>query len=104
MKRVLQKDVVDELSKYVLSDAFTAGEVDKEAITARAESLADDARGAELRGIWEGFARDLGVRPGEMVRYFVTARDSAGHTSRWPLYNDLRNSPQYAGTMVAAHE
>ena len=38
--------------------------------------------------------------PGDMVRYFITARDGQGHTSRWPLYHDPLNSPQYLGTMV----
>jgi hypothetical protein len=40
------------------------------------------------------------AQPGEMLRYTVTAQDEAGHASRWPLYTDPRNSPQYAGTMV----
>jgi hypothetical protein len=39
--------------------------------------------------------------PGEMVRYYVTAEDAAGRRSRWPWYNDPRNSPQYLGTMAA---
>jgi hypothetical protein len=38
--------------------------------------------------------------PGEMVRYFITATDGRGHVSRWPLYPDPANSPQYLGTMV----
>ena len=54
----------------LVADAFTAGDADKDAIAARAESLADDARGAELRGIWEGIARDLGVPA-------IDARDGA---------------------------
>jgi hypothetical protein len=39
-----------------------------------------------------------------MVRYAITARDSQGRTSRWPLYHDPLNSPQYMGTMVVDPE
>ncbi|MBI4663864.1 MAG: CotH kinase family protein [Verrucomicrobia bacterium] len=39
--------------------------------------------------------------PGQMVRYFITAEDSQGKLSRWPPYQDPKNSPQYYGTMVA---
>jgi hypothetical protein len=38
--------------------------------------------------------------PGDLVRYFVTARDDQGRTSRWPLYYDALDSPEYLGTMV----
>jgi len=38
--------------------------------------------------------------PGEMVRYYISARDGAGHSSRWPLYHNPTNSAQYLGTMV----
>ncbi len=38
--------------------------------------------------------------PGEMVRYYVTATDRDGHTSRWPLFHDPVNSPQYRGFVI----
>ena len=40
------------------------------------------------------------LRPGVLVRYSVTAADQQGSTSRWPLYNDPLDSPEYCGTMV----
>lgn len=41
-----------------------------------------------------------GLAPGEMVRYYVTATDRDGHTSRWPLFHDPVNSPQYQGFVI----
>jgi hypothetical protein len=38
--------------------------------------------------------------PGEMVRYYITARDGEGRSSRWPLYHNPTNSAQYLGTMA----
>jgi hypothetical protein len=37
---------------------------------------------------------------GQMIRWFFRARDTAGNTSRWPLYRETSNSPQYLGTIV----
>jgi len=39
--------------------------------------------------------------PGQMVRYYVTATDAKGHSSRWPLFHDPANSPEYLGTAIA---
>ncbi len=39
-------------------------------------------------------------RAGNMVRYYVTAADAKGHISRWPLFHDSMNSPEYFGTMI----
>ena len=38
--------------------------------------------------------------PGEMVRWYITAEDSASVSRREPAYLDPANSPQYFGTMV----
>ncbi len=38
---------------------------------------------------------------GQMIRYFVTASDAAGHRSRWPLFGDPLGSPEYLGTVVS---
>jgi hypothetical protein len=38
---------------------------------------------------------------GEMVRYYITATDTDGHASRWPLFHDPTDSPEYFGTMIA---
>jgi hypothetical protein len=39
--------------------------------------------------------------PGQMVRYYVTATDTLGRSSRWPLFEDPLGSPEYLGTVVA---
>ncbi len=44
--------------------------------------------------------RGLGAA-GQMIRYYVTATDTAGQVSRWPLYPDPTDSQQYLGTMVS---
>lgn len=38
---------------------------------------------------------------GQMIRWYLRARDAAGNTSRWPLYRETANSPQYLGTIVS---
>ncbi len=40
------------------------------------------------------------AKPGEMIRYFITATDGDGRRSRFPVYPDPQRSPQYAGTTV----
>ncbi|MDF7825235.1 lamin tail domain-containing protein [Pontiellaceae bacterium B12227] len=37
---------------------------------------------------------------GEMIRYRFNAEDGAGNTSRWPLFYDPLNSPEFFGTMA----
>jgi hypothetical protein len=39
-------------------------------------------------------------KAGQMVRWFITATDTAGRKSRFPAYIDPLNSPQYCGTIV----
>lgn len=38
--------------------------------------------------------------PGQMVRYFIQASDTAGHVSRWPLFESPLDSEEYLGTVV----
>ena len=38
--------------------------------------------------------------PGQMIRWFITATDTLNRASRWPLFPDPLNSPEYLGTMV----
>jgi hypothetical protein len=38
--------------------------------------------------------------PGEMLRYFITARDAASVPTRAPHFSDANNSPQYFGTVI----
>ena len=40
-------------------------------------------------------------QPGDMVRYHITATDSDGDASRWPLFDDPSNAPEYLGTVIA---
>jgi hypothetical protein len=51
-------------------------------------------------GFWTGLIPASASTNGQMIRYFVTARDSAGTPSRWPLFNNPTNSEQYLGTVV----
>jgi hypothetical protein len=37
---------------------------------------------------------------GQMVRWYITATDTAGRKSRFPYHLDLLNSPKYCGTVV----
>jgi CotH kinase protein/Lamin Tail Domain len=37
---------------------------------------------------------------GQMVRWYITATDTVGRTSRFPSFLDPTNSPQYCGTVV----
>ena len=37
---------------------------------------------------------------GQMVRWFVTAADSLGRASRWPLFESTNNSAAYLGTVM----
>jgi hypothetical protein len=38
---------------------------------------------------------------GQMVRWYVTARDTAGRTSRAPRFHDAGDSAQYSGTVIS---
>ncbi len=51
-------------------------------------------------GIYGATIPTAGLAPGQMIRYFVTAQDTAGRDSRFPLFLDPADSAQYAGTMV----
>jgi len=51
-------------------------------------------------GIWSGTIPAGASTPGQMIRYYVTATDSTGNGSRWPLFPDPLDSEQYLGTVV----
>jgi hypothetical protein len=51
-------------------------------------------------GIFTGVIPASAYAAGEMVRYYVTAVDTAGNPSRWPLFPDPGGSAQYLGTVV----
>lgn len=52
-------------------------------------------------GIYTAVIPKTSYTQGQMVRWYFTAADTAGATSRWPLYLDPLESPQYFGTMIA---
>jgi len=43
-----------------------------------------------------------GYTQGALVRWFMSAADTGGHTSRWPLFTPGDAAPEYFGTMLAA--
>ncbi|MES2469175.1 MAG: lamin tail domain-containing protein [Verrucomicrobiota bacterium] len=52
-------------------------------------------------GVYTAVIAKTNYTQGRMVRWFFTASDTGGASSRWPLYLDPLDSPQYAGTMIA---
>ncbi len=52
-------------------------------------------------GVYTAIIAKTNYTQGRMVRWFFTASDTGGATSRWPLYLNPLESPQYAGTMIA---
>ena len=52
-------------------------------------------------GVYTAVIAKTNYTQGQTVRWFFTAADTGGATSRWPLYQDPLESPQYSGTMIA---
>jgi hypothetical protein len=63
------------------------------------DGMHDD--GARGDGVYGAQIDSSAHKPGEMVRYYVTATDQANRASRWPLFQDPVDSPRYLGTMIA---
>ncbi len=59
-----------------------------------------NADGVAGDGIYGGVIPASASTPGQMVRYYVFATDSRTNGTRFPLYNNPANTPQYAGTVV----
>ena len=57
--------------------------------------------GAAADGVFGATIPAAIAGPGEMIRYYVTALDSAQKPSRLPLFLDARDSAEYFGTVVA---
>jgi hypothetical protein len=57
--------------------------------------MVDDGLGVYGAAIPAGSAGN-----GQMVRWFITANDSAGRSSRWPLFEDPSASSEYLGTVI----
>jgi len=51
-------------------------------------------------GIYGGRIPATAFGAGHMVRWYITATDTAGRESRFPSHIDLLNSPKYCGTVV----
>ncbi|MFC2030354.1 CotH kinase family protein [Chloroflexota bacterium] len=65
--------------------------------------MLDDGRhddGTARDGIYGASIPSRVHQPGDMVRYYITATDLQGNSSRWPLFNKKRNAPEYLGTVV----
>jgi len=56
---------------------------------------------ASTNGIWTGTIPGGVATAGQLLRYYVTAVDTAGNASRWPIFPDATDSQQYYGTVVA---
>ncbi len=52
------------------------------------------------QGVYSAVIPATASTPGQMIRWRVTATDSAARSSKAPLFRDPSNSPEYYGTMV----
>jgi hypothetical protein len=52
-------------------------------------------------GTWSGTIPGGVATVGQMIRYYVTAADTSGYGSRWPIFANPAESEQYYGTVVA---
>ena len=57
--------------------------------------------GAAGDGVFGATIPAAASAPGQMVRYCVRATDTRANASRWPLFQDPANSPEYLGTVIA---
>lgn len=67
-------------------------------------AMADDGAhgdGGAGDGIFGAIIPAAASTSGQMVRFAVTAQDALGRFSRWPLFEDPLNSPEYLGTVIA---
>jgi hypothetical protein len=65
--------------------------------------MLDDGKsgdGAARDGVYGAEIPASAFRAGQMVRWYITAADTAGRASRFPPFLDSLNSPQYDGTVV----
>jgi hypothetical protein len=71
-------------------------------VTNQTPMLDDGAHGdgAAGDGIYGAIIPAGAAKAGQMVRWSVAATDAAGHASRWPLFDEPLNSPQYLGTVI----
>jgi hypothetical protein len=65
--------------------------------------MVDDGTGADDQagdGIYTAVVLSSNYNPGDMIRWKVTASDTKGNTSRFPLYPYPNDSPEFLGTIV----
>ena len=55
---------------------------------------------SDPNGTWTGTIPGGVAAAGQLLRYYVTAVDTAGNASRWPIFPDPIDSQQYYGTVV----
>ncbi len=66
-------------------------------------TMLDNGQGSDALahdGIYTAAIPWQSYRAGDMVRWYVKAEDTQGHTSRDPLFPDSDNAPEYYGTVV----
>jgi hypothetical protein len=51
-------------------------------------------------GIWTATIPPQAAATGQLIRYYISAADTDGNSSRWPLHPDPRDSEAYQGTIV----
>jgi hypothetical protein len=56
---------------------------------------------ANTNGTWTGTIPGGVATAGQLLRYYVTAVDTNGNASRWPIFPNPTDSQQYFGTVVA---
>jgi len=66
----------------------------------RDDGIAPDAVAGD--GQWSALIPAARSRPGEMLRWYVTAADAAGGSGRAPFFANPVNSAEYFGTMIPA--
>lgn len=66
------------------------------------EMLDDGAHGDGIAGdgIYGATIPANSAQKGQMVRWYISATDNIGNSSRWPLYTKTTDSEEYLGTMI----
>lgn len=66
-------------------------------------AMVDDGKshdGSARDGVFGCDIPTLGATPGQMIRWYVLARDEAGTVSRWPPQGEPNSAPAYLGTVL----
>ncbi|MFN0129426.1 MAG: CotH kinase family protein, partial [Verrucomicrobiales bacterium] len=71
---------------------------------AQEKPMLDDGQhgdGAAGDGVFGAVIPKSSYTQGQLVRWLVRATDAEGRLSRWPLFTNPTNSPEFLGTMIA---